>query len=270
MSKINSILNTKIVNSILNTKTAKIILVISLFFFLNTQTFAVSATPTQGQIDQIQKIKEMVASKVAELKLVEKRGILGKVKDTTGTKITVMDNKGNERIIDTDELTKFQDDVGSSKNFGISDIKKDEQLSFVGLYNKDTERLLARIVTRVHSIPDLFEGMVTDKNLADFTLTAVDELGVKKVISIENTTKTSIHSQDGILKSGFTKIAVGQRILAVGFADKKIKNQINATRIIHFDDLPPSSQMAKFAKNNNGDEVPVSSGSGKKLTPITQ
>lgn len=263
----------KVVKAILNIKIVKTFLIISAFFFLNTRAFAVSptpASPTQGQIDQIEKIKEMVASKVAELKLVEKRGILGKVKETTGTKITVIDNKGNGRTVDTDELTKFQDDVGSSKTFGISDIKKDEQFSFIGLYNKDTERLLARIVTRIHSIPTLFEGMVTDKNLAQFALTVVDALGAKKVINIENTTKTNVHSQEGVLKSGFTKINAGQRILVVGFTDTKDKNQINATRITHFESLPPSSQMAKFAKNNNGDEIPVSSGSGKKLTPITQ
>lgn len=250
-------------------------LIIALLFLSLSygKTFAISPTPqpSEAQQDQIERIKELVASKVAELKLVEKRGLLGKVKETSGTKITIIDGRGNERIIDTDELTKFLEDVGSTKTFGISDIKKNEELSFIGLYNRDTERLLARVVTRIHAIPVYFEGMVIDKDITDFTVTGVDEFGVKKVINIENTTKVNSHSaESGVVKSGFSKINPGERILVAGFTDTKDKNQINATRLIHFQDIPPSSKMAKYNKNSAGEEVPVSTGSGKKLTPITQ
>lgn len=247
------------------------IFIFVLFLLLTPVVHAVSTTPipTQTEQNQIEKIKEMVASKVAELNLVEKRGILGTVKNITGTKLTVADSQGSERIIDTDELTKFQDDVGSSKTFGISDIKKGEELSFIGLFNKDTERLLSRLVVRTRSIPIFLEGIVDDKNLSDFTLSVIDENGTKKTINIENTTKTIVHTEDGLLKSGFSKIGVGERILVAGFFDTKDKSQINATRVTHFEDIPPSPLMAQ-KRGGSEKESTTSSGGGKKITPITQ
>src|SRR3972149_12145987 len=82
-----------------------------------------------SELEKIQKLKEMVASRVAELKLVEKRGILGTVKEVSkNTQLTIEDNKGNLRIIDIDELTRFQG-LSASKSFGISDVKAGDLMS---------------------------------------------------------------------------------------------------------------------------------------------
>jgi hypothetical protein len=49
---------------------------------------------------------------------------------------------------------------------------------------------------------------------------------------------------DGDLtKSGFSKLSVNERILAVGFWDKKDKDLLSSLRIIHFKDVPPSKEM---------------------------
>lgn len=210
--------------------------------------FAVSPTPTlkpsptvsreSEELKKIEKIKELVASKVAELKLVEKRGILGKVSDVSNTQITALDHKKNLRIIDIDELTRFQAPEKSSA-FGISDIKVGEQLSFIGLYNKETEKLLARFVTRISSIPIYFEGEVSRKDSDDFALGAVDRDGTEKTIDIEKSTKTQSYTKsDGLLKSGFSKIEVGERILVIGFPSLSQKDRISASRIIYFKDIP--------------------------------
>ena len=55
----------------------------------------------------IQRIKDIVASKVAELNLVEKRGIVGKLKENSNMHLVISDIKSNTRNIDVDELTKF-------------------------------------------------------------------------------------------------------------------------------------------------------------------
>jgi hypothetical protein len=52
-----------------------------------------------------------IASRVAQLKLVEKRGIIGVVTNTTNTQITVTDSQNNTRFIDVDELTKFSNPI---------------------------------------------------------------------------------------------------------------------------------------------------------------
>lgn len=204
--------------------------------------------PTDSQeLENIQKIKDIVASKVAELNLVEKRGIVGTITDVSGMKVAISDIKGNSRHIDVDELTKF--DFGDDEELGISDLEKGEKYSFVGIFNKDTQRLLARTVDSVNTIPVYFEGAIIEVDEDNFQLTAVNERGEEKKIDIQNSTKTSLASNDGDLtKSGFSKLEVNTRIIAIGFWDKDDKNLLAASRVIHFEDVPPSKEMQAYVK----------------------
>ncbi len=205
-----------------------------------------SASPSVDE-SQVERIKDIVASRVAELNLVEKKGVLGKVISTTSTQITLEDINGDKRIIEIDELTKFKDP--KNDDYGISDVKSNDSIGVIGLLNKAADRILARFVNTVTSIPEYFDGVVTETNAKNFQLTAVDADGKKKIIDIVTSTKTSSYTkEDGLIKSGFSKIKEGQRIYAAGFMDSKVDNQLNATRVIHFLDLIPSEQMLLHAQ----------------------
>src|SRR5258708_7860223 len=108
-----------------------IIIIVALIFLRFSLVSWASTTPTPsqkptptGNLDQqMNALKERIASRVAQLKLVEKRGSIGTVSDLSETQITTTDNAGNINYIDVDELTKFSSpDVKGS--FGISDIAK--------------------------------------------------------------------------------------------------------------------------------------------------
>ncbi len=202
-------------------------------------------TPTLTQQDtQIEKIKDLVASKVAQLKLVDKRGIVAKVKSATDTQITATNLNNKEVIIDVDELTKF--DSSDNSSFGISDIKAGDVLSIIGLYNKETQRLLARFVSSASNIPLNIEGVVIDKDAANFNLTMASETGKKLTASVESSTKTIVYENGDTAKSGFSKIASGERIIVIGFMDKKIPDQINAERIVRLPSLTISQELKKI------------------------
>src|SRR3989344_3553663 len=79
---------------------------------------------------EITNLKEKIASRVAELKLVEKRGIIGIVSEVKDTQFTLTDSKGDTRFVDVDELTKFSG-TDSKSTFGISDIKKGMSLAIL-------------------------------------------------------------------------------------------------------------------------------------------
>lgn len=222
-------------------------------------------TPNSVEESQIEKIKDLVASRVAELKLVDKKGILGSVKNSSNTQIMLINHKTLEVPIDIDELTKFQTD--DDKSFGISDVKNRDQLSIIGLYNKETKRLLARFIERAASIPQNIEGIVTGKDTRNFTVDIIDASGKTRLIDVQNSTKTTSYDDGVSTKSGFSKIAVGERIIIVGFPDPKIENQINSSRIIHFPSLPPQASLLKLF-NLLKEQVPVSSGSAGKIQPI--
>lgn len=202
--------------------------------------------PTQIPEDtQIEKIKDLVASRVAELKLVDKRGILGYVKSTTSTQIILADLKNEELKVDVDELTKFESP--SKDTFGISDIKKGDLLSVVGLYNKQTNRILARFAEIASNVPQNIEGVVLSKDSAEFTLNISTNEGKKKTVNIETSTKSFIYEDGTTTKSGFSKILPGERVIIVGFADKTSTDQINAARIIHFPGMKLSEELKKAA-----------------------
>lgn len=208
------------------------------------QVAAVSPTPSPTPQDtQIEKIKDLVASRVAELKLVDKKGAVGKVKSASNSQITLINSRNLQVIVDIDELTKF--DGASTKSYGISDIKSGDTLSVIGLFNKQTEKLLARFVTPASNIPQNIEGVVTSKNAKDFSLTIGTVDGKKIVINIETSTKTALFEEGETIKSGFSKIKTSERVIVVGFFDKTSKDQINAARVIHFPSLALSNELKK-------------------------
>ena len=225
----------------------KLYLLLSLFVLIITNPFSVLAvtnTPTpsdddpkasqEAEIKTIEKIKEMVADKVSKLKLVDKRGFIGTVVESSTTQIVTQDIHDTKRYIDIDELTKFQDSLGSSKTFGISDIKKGDRLSFIGLYNKDTERLLARFINKTASIPEYVEGKVSSINAKNFQFDVQPTQGNKKTIDVLRSTTTESYSdEDGQQKSGYSKLEAGQHVWVAGFVDEDDKTLFSASRILH-------------------------------------
>ena len=228
-----------------------------------TLSTASAATPTvvpsqnevpkdSADLEKIQKIKDIVASKVAELNLVEKRGLIGTLKEVNGMRIVITDLRGNSRQIEADELTKFN---LTDKNAGISDLKKGERYSFIGLYNKETEILLARNISNTNSIPVHFEGAILSVDEDEFQIEVVNAIGEKKKIDIQSSTKTSLVSPEGDLtKSGFSKLEINSRVLVVGFWNKKDDSLMSATRVIHFEDVPPSKEMQSHVPSPTADK----------------
>jgi hypothetical protein len=221
--------------------------ILTLSVSVSSNVFA--QTPNESsesaELKTIEKIKEMVADKVSKLNLVEKRGFIGIVQDTSNTQIIAQDIHGKKRFVDIDELTKFQDSIGSSKTFGISDISKGDRLAFVGNFNKDSERLLARFVTKTSSIPQYIQGTVTAVDSKEFTITVTDKKNEKTVVDIERSTSTkSYEEEDGVQKSGFSDIEVGETVLVVGFADEDDTERISASRILHFVKAASESEVS--------------------------
>ena len=245
-----------------------ITIIIFITFIRTGVSYAASPTASPDKVQsQIDELKDRIASRVAELKLVEKRGIIGTVTDISNTQITLTDVKGDTRFIDVDELTKFE---GATRNdsFGISDIKKGAALGVLGLYNKQSRRLLARGID-VITVPQFIHGVVTSLDSENFSLTVVSDKNDKAIVDIEATTKTFSYTKaQGITRAGFSKIKESQNITVVGFPDKQNKDRVVALRILIFPDIPKNPKIVL-------PETPIptivpSTGSGKKVTPITR
>lgn len=225
--------------------------------------------PTNEVLDQqINELKERIASRVAQLKLVERRGLIGTVTDVSDTQITLSDTFGNTRFTDVDELTKFSS-PSSKETFGISDIVKGSTLGILGLYNKQSQRVLARFVD-VLVIPKNIHGVISSIDSKNFTLNIISEENVEFLVDVENITKTlSYTKKDGLARLGFSKLKENQNVIVIGFLDPKNKKHIIASRILVFPEIPPNPKI-KLQATSSEDNIISSTGSGKKLTPITR
>lgn len=246
------------------------ILGLSLLFFPIEKSFgAITPTADDKALQQIDDLKNKIASRVAQLKLVEKRGILGTVTDSSDTQITLTDSNNNTRYVDVDELTKFSSP--SSTSYGISDVKKGSTLGVIGLYNKQSRRILARTIDEV-TFSNFFYGIATSLDPKNFSFNLVTE-NDKVVVDVENITKTLSYSKDSdsLTASGFSKMKNLDNAYVVGFWDKQNKDHLLASKIILFPDFPnnPKITLAPEALKNDAAIIP-STGSGKKLTPIVK
>jgi hypothetical protein len=228
----------------------KVLFIFFIILLIPQTTLAVSEDRNENttkKINSVDQIKNKVASRVAELKLVEKRGIVGIVESVDNNQIRINDLNGKTRIIDVDELTKFSS--SDSDNFDISYISKGTKISTIGLYNKESERLLARFVNEIN-IPIFLAGVISDKNNYEFTLELITEDGKNYNIDIENTTKSYSISGEELENTGFSKMDLLKNALVFGFKDPKNENRISATKIIVFPQLPHNPKIVITNKSS--------------------
>lgn len=231
------------------------------YLIFNIAASNAAPTPTTSNTQRIKdQLIENIASRVAELKLVEKRGFIGTVTDTSNTQIAVSDIKNNTRFIDVDELTKFSS-PSAKGSFGISDITKGANIGALGLYNKQSRRLLARFVN-VIILPKFIHGQVSEIDGKNYTLIITAEERRNITVDVGNTTKTLSYTKGKLTRSGFSKIEKDESIIVVGFTDIKNQDRIIAERIILFEDLPKTPKP-------NETTIPAT-GSGEKITPTTK
>lgn len=232
-------------------------------------TSAAQAAPTPKAESAITELKERIASRVAQLQLVEKRGIVGVVNNVTNTQLTVIDVRKDTRLIDVDEFTKFASPSAkppAGGSFGISDIVKGETVGIIGLYNKQSRHLMARFVDVVR-MPIFLSGAVEKVDAKTFTLTVATTSNENFTVDVTTTTKTQGYTKEtGLVRSGFSKVSLGQRIFVVGFPNLKEASKISALRIIHFSSLPHNPNI-NLSPKPSPTETPTPIKSGPTPTP---
>lgn len=244
------------------------ILITTLFLFatltiiaLNSSVLAATpATPTVNQA-LLEKLGNEIASKTAQLNLVEKRGIIGTVTSSSNAQVTLTDTNNNTRFVDVDELTKFSSSASTS--FGISDVKKGMTLGVLGLYNKQSRRILARDIDVQTSLPTIILGEISAIDKTNYELTVVKANGGKVVVEIQNISKSYTFSGGSLSKSGFSKVQTMQAVSVTGFPDTQDPNKLSASEIITLPDI-----QLNYNLNLASPTLAPSTGSGVKLYPI--
>lgn len=209
---------------------------------------------------QINQLKERIASRVAELNLVEKRGFIGTVTEASDTQVKLTDLNGKIRFVDVDEITKFTSP--DNKNFGISDLTKNTKVSVVGLYNKQSQRILARFIDEM-TMPSILSGTVLKIDKKNFVVTVTTAGNKEKRIDIETSTKINSYSKDTDLeRSGFSKLQAGDRVVVTGFENKRDKDLYTGTLILQIADAPQDPKV-KLAEPTTTEKTKAATKSGR-------
>jgi hypothetical protein len=232
-----------------------IIIVFSWWMMSATQAFGATPTISPSPVasptampdaEALQNLKDRIASRVAQLKLVEKRGFVGTVTDVDEIQLTLRDLTGATRFVDVDELTRFSS-PSARGNFGISDIKPGTTVGVLGLYNKQSKRLLARFVN-VTTNQTVINGVVSGIDPKNFTISLTTYDNTSYTIDVQSTTRTLVSEKAGspLTRSGFSRITKGERIVVVGIATEA-SNTLTALRIIRLPSVAIPQSVVLFS-----------------------
>lgn len=206
------------------------------------QTATPSATPTAASA-QLEELKVRLATKVAELRSVVKRAMYGTVKSVTLTSATVETKTKDIKIELTDDVTISQVVGGKRVNLDAEDLAADDPITVFGTYDETLDLLKAQYIF-IESATSYTRtaGIVVDVDDEDFVLTVNTSEGKTMLVDIEKTTKTSEWTREnGIAKSGFSKLTVGDTVHITGTPAAKEDNRLSAVRILNLGNITGSA-----------------------------
>lgn len=193
--------------------------------FLSTQ-FAVAATPSpipvsSATLEKAKELKEKVASKIAELKVLSKRGVIGTIKSIKDTSLILTSNS-KDITVDTDDTTKITLlQKGKRSTLKLSDLKSDQKILVWGQYNNDQETLKAKqILSRVFS--QMFIGTV--KSIDKDNLTILDQTENKEyTLSISSAAINILNKDKSFSKAEIKAVSTGDFAHAYVTSDKVLR-----------------------------------------------
>lgn len=250
-------------------------IIITFLSFPSVPVFAASATPsstpkistTSATTKKIEDLKDRLATKVAELRQTSRRALYGTVKSTSITSFVVETKTKDVKIEMLDEIKVIQYLKGKRTSLTTDDIAKGDLVTVFGEHDATLDLLKANIVFIQSTDPARVSGVVTARDDQEFTLTMTTPQNQTYTIDIEKATKTLAWNRlkKEIVKSGFSKIAVGATVHIVGFPVPKKENRISADRILDLGNLAsPVEQLTPTPTENPASPSAIPT---KKSTP---
>lgn len=207
----------------------------SLLLSFNQPILATEAS-TSANSSEVQQIREVVQQKVKEkLNLIKSPS--NKAKSLFGTIEKINDNeininwKDDSNTIITDDETTI---VGLKRNkLDLEDLKPNQEILAMGYFNAqnklETKRIVLIEMEKIENKNQVVNGKIVDVSQNSPVFTVVPQNNKNNQYQIETNTKT------------ISKIAAGQKIIAVIKADPKKTNTFDLLKIIKTTDASTSA-----------------------------
>lgn len=218
-----------------------IVYLLATAFLFAWPVLAQTGTPSTTAGDQAQKIeelKERLATKVAELRDVQRRAISGIIKGTTLTSTTVETPTRDVKVELPDNVTVIEYLKGKRTKLTLEEVAKNDRVVVFGEYDTTIDLLKARVIHIVGVSAERLNGTVTAIDREEFTLTVTTPERRTVVVDTERTTRTMLWTAEkGLTKGGFSKITVGDTVHVVGTPVPKKEGRLSAIRILDLGNL---------------------------------
>lgn len=228
-----------------------------------TSSPTLSATPKKSLDD----LKERLATKVAELRTLVTRAIYGTVSSVSVNSAMIETTTKNYKIEYDDEVKIAQMINGKRTDLTIDDIDKADPVTVFGSYDSTLELLKAKFIfIESKKVYTRFFGTITTLDQQGFALTIQPADGKTMTADIEKTTKVSSwNATDGIVKSGFSKLTIGDSVHIIGTLDPKKDTNVIALRVLDLGNL--SGEITPTATLAPSPASPNASQGGPTSTP---
>lgn len=233
-----------------------------------TPDASAAATPADQNIEQL---KERLATKVAQLQTEVKRAMFGTVKSVSVASATVETPTKDIKIELGDNVSVAQMISGKRSSLTTDNISVGDPITVFGTYDATLDLLKAQYIFIESKVTTQHvAGTVTDIDTKGFTVTVSTAEGRTQIVDIERSTKTSSWTKDGgIVKSGFSKIAAGDVIHVAGTIETKQPDHISAIRILDLGNITGAapSPTPTITPEASPSATPEPTAKPRKVTP---
>ncbi|MFZ2024919.1 MAG: hypothetical protein WAV51_01370 [Microgenomates group bacterium] len=228
----------------------------------HAQSATAAATPSDEKSQQIEDLKDRLATKVAELRQSKRMAAYGTIKSVSISTFVVETKTKDLKIELTDDLKIFQMLKGKRTELKTDNLEKGDIVTVFGEYDTTLELLQAKMVFIQSAQPLQIAGKVTTTDKEDYTITIETADNKTYTVDFETTTKTNLWNGTTLEKGGFSSFGAGDIIFVTGTAVAKKENRISATRIT---DIP--SQVRGATTTSNAATQSATPKATSKVTP---
>lgn len=235
----------------------------------STRKILITGEKNEEQGSKIDDLKDRLATKVAELRKLQKQAITGTVKEVSVATMSIETKTKTIKIDLVDDLPVVQFIKGVRTKLSIEDIAENDIVTVFGSYDSTLDVLSPGLVFIQNTLPVRIHGIIKsiDSDGGTFVLSHHD--GTELTIDVQSTTKTERWSSiDGITKSGFSKLAVEDKVHVTGSYAPKSTTTIKATKVVSLGSLqltdPTLTPTAEPTQLASPSATPLSE---KKTTP---
>lgn len=257
------------------TKRLALIAIVSSFLLISSASLAQEKTTPKpssktasasAAIDdkKVKELKEKLATQVAQLRESQKRGFLGEVASSSKTSFTLVTLTGEIRIRYTED-TKFFKLTSKGRTEAKSDeLKNGLTAASIGLFDEENKQLNAKAVILQGTPLIIKTGEITEINKTDAVVTVKDANGQNLTIDYEKTTVADeVNSSKKVARSGLSRFATGDQILAWVVTSDEDSKKFSARRLVRI----PKELFTKSTEKTDAPKASASPEATPKSSP---